>query len=255
MTTSNAITISIKNTQPIELLDLTESLSSLAFEFESDLQIQDPEKAATGLKLYVEKVASGSIEASLVAMAPYALQFAEHASAVVHFVEHLKAVIEFLSGKSEKKPELAKQNYENISRIVEPICKDRGSQMNIGIINGNLHVHMDSRDANAIQNSARRAIQGMREPVTGVHEKVVLRWYQTRSDLKSKAGDRAIIESISPTPVRAEFMEMTDKKLLLSSEGNPFQGGFLVDVSVETINGKPALYKVLSIHEHIDLED
>lgn len=32
----------------------------------------------------------------------------------------------------------------------------------------------------------------MKEPISGIKEKVLLHWYQARNDPKSKAGDKAI---------------------------------------------------------------
>lgn len=94
----------------------------------------------------------------------------------------------------------------------------------------------------------------MKEPITGIKEKVVLYWYQARNDPKSQAGDHAIIESISPGPVKAVVDEETKSKMLSGPE-NPFQLGYLVDVEVETINSKPSIYKVLNIHEKFDKDN
>lgn len=40
--------------------------------------------------------------------------------------------------------------------------------------------------------------------------------------------------------------------MLLDSE-NPFIHAFVVDVAVETINDKPAFYKIIDVHEKIDI--
>ena len=42
------------------------------------------------------------------------------------------------------------------------------------------------------------------------------------------------------------------KKGIALDEAFPFSKAFLVDVIVETINGKPRLYKVTKYHEAID---
>jgi hypothetical protein len=105
-----------------------------------------------------------------------------------------------------------------------------------------------SNDANALQNKLRKKIETLKEPVTGLKEKVVLYWYQARNDPKSQAGDRAIIESISKGPVRTVVNENT-KSEMLSGPENPFQLAYLVDVEVETINSKPSIYKVSNLHE------
>jgi hypothetical protein len=35
-------------------------------------------------------------------------------------------------------------------------------------------------------------------------------------------------------------------------EENPLTSGYIADVSIETIQGKPVLYKILDVHERIE---
>jgi hypothetical protein len=79
----------------------------------------------------------------------------------------------------------------------------------------------------------------------------VLYWYQARNDQKSQRGDRAIIESISPTPVKAIFVSEGIKGKTLLGTSNPFKRAFIVDVSVETIGGRPALYRITEVHDSL----
>jgi len=109
-------------------------------------------------------------------------------------------------------------------------------------------LNLGSIEANALQNTFRKKIETLQEPVTGLKEDVLLYWYQARNDPKSQAGDRAIIESISKGPVRALVDEDTKFEMLSGTE-NPFQLAYLVDVEVETINGKPSIYKVSKLHK------
>ncbi len=46
------------------------------------------------------------------------------------------------------------------------------------------------------------------------------------------------------------FSNLLKGRLLGSSE-NPFQSAYVVDVQVETVDGRPALYKVIDIHDTI----
>jgi hypothetical protein len=88
--------------------------------------------------------------------------------------------------------------------------------------------------------------------VTGIQEKVLLYWYQARNDPRSKSGDRAIIESISTSAVKVVFVNENIKAKILSSSENPFMLAFVVDVAVETIQGRPALYRILEMHDSFE---
>jgi len=246
--------IEIKNTKPVEVADFTTSLQSLAEEFRRQLELLDPETAAADVRLYVKEVRTGSIIADVVALAPQALQLISYANAVASFYKHVHAAYEYLSGAKEERPDLDKTSLQNLSNIVEPVAKDSGSQLNIGVVNGPLTINVNSQEANAIQNKARKELEKLAEPTKGVHEKVLLYWFQARGDARSKTGDRAIIESINKAPVKAICANDVIKAEMILEEDNPFKQAYVVDVMVETINGKPALYKILVVHDKFQRE-
>jgi hypothetical protein len=80
----------------------------------------------------------------------------------------------------------------------------------------------------------------------------VLYWYQARNDATSATGDPGIIESISSAPVKIAFEDEAAKDAMLHGDQNPFLTGYIVDVSVETIQGKPALHKVVGYHGRVE---
>ncbi len=206
------------------------------------------------MQLYIRELRSGSVIASLVALTPLALPFLENANSIIDFATHLRHGFDFLLGRVRNTPELPQHTYQNLCTIVEPVAKDSASQWNVStVINGDVHnhYHLNSIEANAAQNTARRRIKEVKTPVTGHHDRVVMSLHQARNDARSSAGDRAIIESIHSRPVKLIFATEALKGRLLSSSENPFQSAYVVDVQVETVGGRPALYKVLEIHDTI----
>lgn len=254
-----SITVEINNRRPVELLDYAQSMSALGLEYKRFLG--NGENAATPeeVKLYVKTVRAGSIITELVAIAPVAIPFMEHADTVFEYAKHLKVMLDWLSGKSDAKPEVVeKVTLQNLSEIVEPIAKDNGSQMNIAAVNvtGNVTVNINCNhtEANAIQNSIRRAIDDLKEPVTGIKTQVLMYWAQARNSPASKSGDKVRIESIYKGDVKVIFADETLKAKMLLESAYPFANAYIVDVVVETIDGKPALYKVFAIHETMSRE-
>jgi hypothetical protein len=88
--------------------------------------------------------------------------------------------------------------------------------------------------------------------VTGVHNNVVLYWYQARGTQASSPIDKGIIKIISPNHVKVIFSNDAIKTALLLEDENPFRMAYLVDVTVETVNRRPVLYKVLAVHEKLE---
>jgi len=249
------LTIEIENKRPIELVDLTKSVLGFADEFQRHLAKEHPEVEAADVKLYIKEIHTGSVFADLVAVSPLLLQSISYLNTVISFSAHLKRAYDYLSGKTDDKPPLEKTSYENLANIVEPIAKDHGSQLNIGTVNGPVYVQVTSTEANAAQNSARREIEDLRSVESRLHEKVLLYWYQARGDASSTTGDKGVIESIADHPVKVICANDIIKAQMVLDNENPFKEAYIVDVVVETIKGKPALYKILTLHDKLPRED
>lgn len=251
------LTIEIKNKHPVELLDLARSMMALGDEYQRFLVKHDAMLDADKVKLYIKEIRSGSIITELVALAPYTLPFVEHADSVLEYAKYLKAFYDWSIGRNDQPmPQVEKTTLQNMNQIIEPIAKDKASQINFGAINVSgdfiLNLSLSGIEANAAQNAIRREIESRKEPITGIREQVVMYWAQARNEQNNKAGDKARIESICPNDVKVRFANDELKTRMLYDEPHPFNKSFLVDVAVETINDKPVLYKVLTIHEVFD---
>jgi hypothetical protein len=255
--TRDGLTFDFKNTRPVELTDYTLSMLGLAKEFKCFVAEDSPEGGEPDIKLYVRSVREGSIITDLVANAHNLLPIFDYVKPVAEFGLFLKGAISKLLKKPDAPPgPLAKHSLENLSQILEPVCKDSGSQLNISTpvnVYGNVTFNITSLEANAAQNEIRNQLEELKEPVTGYHSQVVMYLYQARNDSASRAGDRAIIESISKQNVKTIFAsEALKTKVLHPDEGSPFDQSYIVDVDVETVHGKPALYKVKDVHGAIE---
>lgn len=258
MSDESKLTITIQNINPVELMDFTQAFLSLSDEYHRYLSLEDSDALDQDVKLYVKQIRTGSIVADLVALAPLALPFAENANTILGFSKYVRTGIGYLLGTQKNKPVFEKADYLNLSNIVAPIAKDNGSQINFNTtINGDvaLTLNVTSLEANAIQNAATREMAALREPGTGFHDKVLLYWYQARNDPKSQRGDKAIVESIISRPVKVLFANESIKAQLLSGEANPFKHAYVVDLAVETIAGVPRLFKILNIHDRVDVDE
>jgi hypothetical protein len=166
-------------------------------------------------------------------------------------------VVQFFLGtyRDDASKEPTKRQAEQIIKMMEPVAKDSGSQLNMQL-NGPIHIgaihyHFNSQQANAVQNAAKRYL-GPTLPADQILHDEVLVLDQVRGDLKAKSGDRGLIESITKSPVKLLFTSEEIKKGILDAPENPFQRAFIVDVEVKTVGGKPALYKVLALKDTFD---
>jgi hypothetical protein len=250
--------IEIRNKHPIELADLTRSFQAFAAEYRDHIEMVGDVAEQDDVRLYITKLESGSIIAEVVAMAPpFAplMPIVAQTYKLASYGVHLRKIIDYLLGKSEDGSEVSKTSIEHSIAIVDPIAKDRGSQLNIGTVNGNVYVNMSSHDANALQGTARRLLDEMEAPSMGRHNSVVLYFHQARNETTNSAGDKAIIEQISTRPVRTKFANENLKREMVFKQENPFLEAYLVDVVVQTVRGAPKLYTIETLHEVMPRED
>ena len=250
------LNIHLENVRPVELTDLTESLLSLSVEYKRFVQRQPDLYAPADVKLYIQEIKTGSIETVLVSsVVPLLTPLFEHRQSIVEFAKWLKQVYDFYKGEKADKPALDKASYANLSSFLQPVAKDNGAQLNLhNTVNGKqvVNITINSLEANAMQNLLRHDALSLQEPASHLHEQVVLYWYQAKNDPQSSTGDKGVIESISPNPVKVVFAQDRLKSVMLYKEGNPFKSAFIVDVMVETIDGRPVLYKVVGLHGDLE---
>ncbi|MCR9423844.1 hypothetical protein [Vibrio sp. RM-69-4] len=150
---------------------------------------------------------------------------------------------------------MTKQDLQEWNKIVEPIAKDHGSQMNINVSDGGQVINqfiLDSTEAAAIQNRICRLVEDMDTPQENKHLKKVMYWYQTKFDPNSDTGNKAIIDDISKSALKVIFENNALKEAMLHPDpslGKPWQElAFVVDVEVQTVRGKPKMYNVLNYY-------
>lgn len=250
------LTVEIKNSRPVDLVDLTTSLMALAKEFQEFAGDNANELGLRDLKLYVRELRTGSIIAELVPIAQQADWFIEHKDVLGAFVSNLNDIIGyFLRGDRPDDPP-TRQEAERLSQIIDPVAKDAGAQFNIQAsdqakVEIHNHIHLESRDANAVQNGIRRFL-GPDLPALKIERDQLMVLEQVKNVPSSKTGDRAIIESIWPRAVKLQFLSDDAKRRVLALEENPFQKVFIVDVEVHSVGGKPALYRVIEVKDTIE---
>lgn len=248
---SHVLEISLLNSGPVPAAAFGDSFKSLQDEYQLFVDLVAPDEVTCSeVQLFVTKVREGSIVAELVALAPLAIPFLENANSIIQFAKHLKNGFDVLLHRPDESRALQRRSLTNLNNIVEPVARDGASQLNFQArVDGDVHVHihLDSTSANAIQNVARKALEPNREKVPTSHTGVLMYLYQARNDPRSNAGDRAIIESITPRPVKMVFADNTIKQRVLTVAENLFRLAFVVDVEVQTIGGRPALYKVIDL--------
>ena len=249
--------ITIRNKSPVGLTDLTLALLAVDHQFQRFLESEANQDYQPSTELYIKEVSSGSIIVDLVAHAMPIVPLIWEGGPLSQWVKQAQAILEWLTGKIETKPKiLTKKDFSQWHSILEPVAKDNGSQLNLTVSDGGRVINqffITSHDAMAAQNRITREIAGLEESDDHILKNRVMTWYQAKFDTISDTGNKAIIESISKKPVKVIFENRAVRESILAGDRDfdkPWHElAYLVDVEVQTINGVPRLYNILSYHE------
>lgn len=255
----SVLEIRINNFVPIELTDLTMSLLGIGNQYTSFIEAEANADFEVATELYVKEVRSGSIVIELITNTMPLVPLLWTGGSMLEWVEYSKSTIEWLtSSRSDPPRAINKQTLKQWNNILEPVAKDGSSQMNISAKEGNVTVNqiiINSSDAVKAQEKIRYELEKFDEPDDNTHIMKVMTWYQTKFDLNSNTGDRAIIEQISKKPLKVVFENQAVKTAIL--EGNEefdkpwHELAYLVDVVVQTVRDVPKVYTVIRVHsEH-----
>jgi len=249
----------IDNKRPVLATVYAQSLEALSAEYTRYISAFHSPADAEFTHMFVDQMRQGSIVSVLEPIVVGALPLFDAARTIFEYSDYLKAVIDWALGKTEEKPKLADEarTLKDMVKILEPVARDQGAQMNIGTVSNhgtiNFTLNIGATDANAAQNHFRRFMEPAKPLPGGEHKMVALRWYQTKGDAKAKTGDKARIESIYPNPVKVMFASPDLKERMVIAEAQIYHKAFIVDVSVEVVDDKPVLYVVKAYHDEIDL--
>jgi len=253
--------IEFRNSKPVELLDLTASFMALGDYFKDYANQTTGDPQRDNLKLYVKEIKSGSLIADMVALAEQPEWILEHKAVLAGFVANANVLVGNFLVKDESKTKFdpSIKQAKQIAQFVEPVAKDFGSQLNMtvmegGVVNVYQSFNIGGLEANAVQNGVAKYL-GPQLPSSQILTDQLMVLEQVKNDVSSKSGDRGIVETISPRPVKLQFAQEPAKRAVLDLETNPLQCIFQVNVEIRSVGGKPAMYRIIEVTDVISRED
>lgn len=263
--------ITIDNKEDVELFEFASSMASLNNEYHRFLNQTKANKNSGNCKLYVNKVAEGSIVIDLCERAPEVLPAIT--PLIVEYSSFIVKTLEYLSGKTESLPsnyKFTKDDFINFIKLLNPVANITGNTLNFKCFNHSKTVIVNQTfnhtEANAAQNKSKKEIDRLaRSGDSLIKEKVELNLYQARDSVlsSSHSGNLGIIEEISEKPIVLSFANDRLGYNITKAESNPFNFIYSVDVEVKLREGSIFLenhkdikeYEILKLHGPIQKED
>lgn len=258
----NILRIHISNSKPVEVTDFTKTMSAFGTMFSCFAQKNGKSKEEANSRLYVSKIVEGSIDIHLVELVTASMiPFMENTNLIMEFAKHIKSIYDYYISGNGNKPDLSVPELKGAHDMMSVTANDKGSNMAVQVINGDVGkvvyegCSFNFIEGNSIQNQSARELKDMKmiSDEGDVYSRQLMTIYQVQKG-GNQAGNKGIIDAISDKKMGLVFDtdELRDK--ILRSDDNPMKKGYVVDVVVLTAAGKPAAYKILNLHDVIDLD-
>lgn len=273
--------------QPVELVQLTLALQSLARDYRrfmnEDARSRGARIADEDVKLYVTKVESGSILAELAGATPVLGAFfsiLDYQSVFAQYVTNFGVIADYCRGllkRKDLKPadiEITKAGAQAIADVMAVVAANRDGRLQLSAIRAGAEISDGGRVFAEVSFTSEQAAEAQRGALLAQkvleyrgdadYENVLLYFQRTSTDGAKSDGrtdDKAIINTISAKALPVHFASPLDaarvNDMKADPHQNPFKSAFRVDVNVETDrNQVPRFYRVVHIHEVIpDDED
>lgn len=265
------IILNIQTQRPIELDDFVSAFSSIASQYDKFVRSEYPELSGDA-KIYVREVRAGSIEADLI---PWAMQ---GLSAIVNVIEQIQIVEKFVRtygavlGKylnGSKEPDATRSDLKDLMGAVTAIANDpngRSTLQAVAYEDGKKKIKAAIVFNTSQAREAQKQIEDQKlliEASTSAdHQRVLMTFKQSNvkdTAMGRRTGERVAIEDISsrdlPLIYASELAEQRIKHEVREADENVYKKGFIVDVNVQLVGGRPAGYRVTNLHQVIDLPE
>lgn len=240
------IIVEYKNRMPVDLLDLTGSLTSIGEQFREFAT--DFADTANQSRLYVHQMRPGSIIAELVPWMKQVDFIAKHRDEIAGFVAQWQEILTGILNLSDKAREVPKPVLRAAKTFVEPVAKDGGAQINMIATDGGTIINnfsISSDDGSAIIRNANHLLRNdIPSETRFFNEPMAL--FQMRDAPAGKMGDMGFIDRFSPKPKKLTFASDDAKRSILGRHENPFELYFFVTGIAKTAGGDVAAYHIHS---------
>jgi hypothetical protein len=265
------IVLNIQTKDPIELSDFVSAFTSIASQYEKFIRSNYPDLSGDA-NIFVREVRAGSIEADLI---PWALQ---GLSSVINVIEQIQIIDKFVrtyGGRlttyigGSKEPDATRSDLKDLMGAVSAIANDPNGRATLEAVvfeDGKKKIKaaisFNTKQARQAQVQIEDQRLMLEASASADHKRVLMVFKQSNvkdATMGKRTGERVVIEEISPRELpliyASDLAEQRIKHEVREADDNVYKKGFVVDVNVQIVGGKPAAYRVTNIHQVIDLPD
>lgn len=266
MDDATRVEIVISNADPIELLDFTASLIGIAREYQTAVQLNNPDVRIEETKLIIVEIRKGSTILELVPLLQPLISEYDKLKPVLDFLKDIKWGLDLLKVPGGRLPDPTTSRLKNLNDMVAAVAKDREGSLKIAALHkekGVLQqVVIQRDDARNVQSNAAAQRREIEDRSAVEYPAVLMRLHQSsisEATVGKRTSEKGVIERVDDVPrpliYASNLAAQAIKNEILRPDGNPYKRLFVVDVDVETVAGTPKAYRVRQVIDIIDGED
>jgi hypothetical protein len=264
------IVVKLQTKSPILLGDFVSEFTSIASQYDKFIKERYPSLAQEA-QIFVKEVRRGSIIAMLLPFVPLLLS-----GEVLAHIEHINAINEFvraLGGKlgaylhGGKADDVTRSDLKDFMGAIAAIANDPDGKASIASA-----VFEDGKTKTKFAmtfntSQAIRAVAQIEDHQRQLENRDMADYPRvlgvfTQANIRDtpvgrRTSERVKVEQVYdrdlPLIYASDLAEQRIKHEIREADDNLFKKGFIVDVNVETMGGRPVAYRVTNLHQVIDL--
>lgn len=251
--------------EPVEIEAFARVFAGLGGMFDDYLREDHPKMRGTA-NMYVREVRKGSIIADLVPTIPDMVGYMDNVLIVAGFgAMFSKRVRRLFTGSWLENP--SKSQLQHVSDVLTAVAQDRNGKATLEAVE--FHEDGEKRDLIITYTSsealtATRVIEDQKRSLDakeGADKPRALLVFErparSIAGAGKRTGEQAVIEDVTAKPLPVIYAsEMAEQSIKRAFQAeNVFKQGFVVDVNVERRGGKPVAYRIMDLHQIIELPE
>lgn len=261
------LSLTLDLSEPVEIEDFARLFSGFGSQFDDYLRDEHPQLKGHA-RLFVREVREGSIVADLVPSIPDLVGYMDNVLIVLGFASLFsKRVRSFISGIGV--PGFKKSDLSHVADTITAVSNDPNGVARLESIvyeedgpKKRLEAQFTSSEARKAMETVERQKRELDAVERADHERVLMTFEQSniRSiNVGKRSGELVKVDRISDKALALMYgsamAEDRIKHEIRDADENVYKKGFVVDVNVESRNGKPVAYSVTNFHHTVDLPD
>lgn len=262
----------IETTTPIELNDFVAAFVGFGNQFERFHDGEYPTEQGNA-RFYVREVRAGSIIAELVPYVGFTapvliggvLAGVKHANDLAKFVETYGDKIRSYFKKGGREPKASKGELGDWLRTVEAVAHDADGSLSLAVYeNGEQRAAFvfDTKQAREAERNLLEHKMELDKTTDADHTRVMMVFTRTNvahAKTGKRSGELVQIDKIHPRPLPIVYAStLAEERIrheIADADENVYKKAFDVDVNVEMRSDRPIAYRLVALHDVIDLPD